>query len=85
MTAAELLAFAAKTRAEATAALGQLDTVDVDALTPVLRSEYETVREGWLKLLAMTADDVIDLHVAACEAVGRELTPEEVQALLVKQ
>lgn len=85
MTAAELLAFATKTRAEAMAALAQLNTVDLDTLTPLLRSEYETVRQGWLKLLAMTADDVVDLHVAACEAVGRELTPDEVQALLVKQ
>ncbi|MGH3429599.1 MAG: hypothetical protein ACRDQZ_18865 [Mycobacteriales bacterium] len=44
MTAAELLAFAAKTRAEATAALAKLDTVDVDSLTPFLRAEYEAVR-----------------------------------------
>jgi hypothetical protein len=85
MTAAELLAFAAKTRAEATAALAQLDTVEVDSLTHDLRAEYDTVRNGWLKLLAMTADEVVDLHVAACEAVGRELTPDEVQGLLVKQ
>jgi hypothetical protein len=68
MTAAELLAFAAKTRAQATAALAQLDTVDVETLTPALRAEYESVRGGWLKLLAMTADDVVDLHVVACEA-----------------
>ena len=79
MTAAELLAFAAKTRAEATAALAKLDSIDVDSLTPLLRAEYEAVRDGWLKLLAMTADDVVDLHVAACEA------PDESEGLPVKQ
>jgi hypothetical protein len=82
MTAAELMAFAAKIRAEATAKLAQLDTIDPDALPPTIRAEYDTVRNGWLKLLKMTADDVVDLHVAACEAAGRELTAEELKGLL---
>jgi len=76
MTAAELLAVAARTRAEATAALAKLDTLDAETLPPLLRAEYESVRGGWLKLLTMTADDVVDLHVAACEAAGRQLSEE---------
>ncbi|MGH3427886.1 MAG: hypothetical protein ACRDQZ_10020 [Mycobacteriales bacterium] len=85
MTAADLMAFTAEVRAEGTAALARLDTVDPDALSPPLRAEYETVRAGWLRVLAMTADDVIDLHVAACEAAGRELTEEELKGLLGRQ
>ncbi len=85
MTAAELIAFAANVRAEATAALAQLDTVDAGTLSPQLRAEYDTVRNGWVRLLAMTADDVVDLHVAACEAAGRELTEEELKGLLGRQ
>lgn len=85
MTAAELMAFAAQVRAEATAALAQLDTVSPETLSPQLRVEYDTVRDGWLRLLALTADDVVDLHVAACEAAGRELTDEELKGLLGKQ
>jgi hypothetical protein len=43
------------------------------------------VRAGWLRLLALTADDVVDLHVAACEATGRELTEDELLGLLDRQ
>jgi hypothetical protein len=85
MTAADLMAFAAKVRAEATAALARLDTIDPDALSPELRPEYDLVRGNWLKLLAMTADDVVELHVAACAAAGRELTEEELRGLLGRQ
>lgn len=85
MTAADLMAFAAKVRAEATAELARLDTIDPAALPPAIRAEYDTVRGGWIKLLAMTSDDVVDLHVAACEAAGRELTAEELKGLLGRQ
>lgn len=30
----------------------------------------------------MTEDDVIELHVAVCEAAGRELTEDELRGLL---
>jgi hypothetical protein len=85
MTAAELLAVAARTRAEATAALAKLDTVDLGTLPPLLRAEYESVRGGWLKLLSMTADDVVDLHLATCDAAGRQLREEESKGLLTKK
>ena len=85
MTAADLIASAAKIRAEATTALARLDTIDRDTLSPQLRADYDAVRSNWLKLLAMTADDVVDLHVAACEAAGRELTEEELRELVGQQ
>ncbi len=85
MTATELSKFIAAVRAEATAAVAQLDTVDSDSLPPPVRAEYETVRAGWLRLLALTADDVVELHVAACEAAGRELTEEELRGLFGRQ
>lgn len=85
VTAAELMAFTAKVRAEATAALAKLDTVDPETLAPPIRAGYDTVRNGWVRLLAMTSDDVVELHVAACEAAGRELTEEELKGLLGRQ
>jgi hypothetical protein len=77
MNTAELLSFAVSARSQATAALAKLDGIDLDSLPPALRAEVESVRAGWLKLLAMTADDILDLYLAMCEALGRELTPDD--------
>jgi hypothetical protein len=82
MTAAELSDFIAAVRAEATVALANLESVDPGSLPAPVRAEYDTVRAGWLRLLALTADGVIELHVAACEAAGRELTEEELKGRL---
>jgi hypothetical protein len=84
-TAAELLSFAVRARSQATAALTKLDTVDVESLPPALRAQFESVRAGWLKLLAMTADDVIDLYLELCGVLGRELRPDDLPGLLLKQ
>lgn len=85
MTATDLAALLAQVRAEATAALGRLDTVDSDELPADLRAEYAQMRRGWSDLLAMTEDDVVALHTAACEQAGRELTADELRGLLVRQ
>jgi hypothetical protein len=85
MNAAEVMAFAVRVRSEATASLAKLDAVDVQSLPPTLRSEFDSVRAGWLKLQAMTADDVIDLYLALCESVGRELTADDVHGLFSEQ
>jgi hypothetical protein len=85
MTAAEILSFAARARSQATAALTKLDAVDVECLPTALRVQFESVRAGWLKLLAMTADDVIDHYLELCETLGRELRPDDLPNLLLKQ
>jgi hypothetical protein len=85
MTAAQLLAVAARTQAEATAALAKLDTVDLETLPPLLRAEYESVRGGWLKLLSMTADEVVDLHIAACDVAGPQLGEDGSKGRLTKR
>ena len=82
MTADELDAFIADVRAQVDNALARLDTIDPDALDPALREHYEHVRRGWEALRNMTEHDIVALHLAACERAGRELTPDEVRALL---
>ena len=84
MTAAELDAFVANVRAQATAALACLDTVDPDSLPPDLRAEYDDQRANWLSLLAMTEGDALELHQAGGEHAGRELTPAEARTLLLR-
>lgn len=85
MTADALAAFVAYVRAEGTAALTRLDTLDPDELLADLRAEYEQQRRGWLDLLAMTEDDVVALHEASSLQAGRELTPNELRGLLSMQ
>jgi len=85
MTADDLADFLTSVRAEAAARLARLDTVDTALLPHGLRAEYEQMRSRWLDLLAMTEDDVIELHLAACEHAGRELTPAEARALIRRQ
>ena len=85
MTAAELRAFVADIRAQADAALARLATVEPDELTPTLREEYDAVRAAWTALVAMTEDEALALHQAACEEAGRELSPDELRGLLGKQ
>jgi hypothetical protein len=85
MTADELDAFLADIRARADAALARLDTVDPDALAPDLRAEYDTVRDGWQALRALTRAELGALHLAACKVAARELTPDELRGLLVPQ
>jgi hypothetical protein len=75
MTAAELRDFIFGVRREAEDALAQLATVDPDELPPDVRAEYEQVRAGWEQFLALTQDDAVALHEAACLRAGRELTP----------
>jgi hypothetical protein len=82
MAAAELANFIAAVRAQTAAALTQLDTVDSKELPLSVHAEYDSVRKGWLRLLAITEDDVVELHVAACEAAGRELTEDELRGLV---
>jgi hypothetical protein len=84
MTDQEFRAFIVDARAEATAALARLATVDPDSLAPELRSECDAVRAGLKSLLAMTEADVVALHLAACEHAGRELTPDELRCLLTR-
>lgn len=47
----------------------RLATVTPDALPADLRAEYEQVRQGRLDLLAITEDDVLELHMA-CRALA---------------
>jgi hypothetical protein len=82
MTADGLPAFVADVRAEVDAALARLDTIDPNALEPELREHFEQVRRGWEALRMMTTDDVLAMHLEACAHAGRELTPDEVRALL---
>jgi hypothetical protein len=82
MTAEEVAAFVAEVRSKVDAALSKLDTVDVAALEPSLREHYDRVRRGWEALRRMTEDDLVALHLKACERAGRELTPDEIRALL---
>jgi predicted ATPase len=82
MTSANLFALLVHVRAESTAALAKLDGVDPDALPGDLRAEHEKQRRGRFDLLAMTEDDVIKLHLAACGAVGRELSAGALRGLL---
>jgi hypothetical protein len=74
MTADDLDGFPTYVRVEVTLALARLAEVDPDALPPDLRAMYDEHRRQAEVLLAMTEDDVIELHVAACEHAGRELT-----------
>lgn len=85
MTADELAAFAAQVRAEAEQRLAVLHAVDPETLPPELREEYAEQLEGWTALRGLTEDEAIELHTAACEEAGRELTPAEAQALLRRQ
>jgi hypothetical protein len=85
MTSEELLAFAAEVRADCDAALAKLATVDPTTLPPDLRREYEEQCQRWRDLRALTEVDALELHQAACEAAGRELTPAEARALLSRQ
>jgi len=82
MTAEEFADFIHNVRAEIAEALARLDTVDPADLEPALRVQYLRIRAGWETLRKMTADDVLELHAAACERAGRELTPDEIRALL---
>ena len=83
MSEAELAAFVADVRAQGGDALARVDTVDRDALEPALRDEYDRVRRQWEALRALVSDeDVIAMHLEACERAGRELTPDEMLALL---
>jgi hypothetical protein len=85
MTAEELQAFVADVRVKAATALARLANVEPEELTPKLREEYDAVHAGWTALLAMTEDDILKLHQAACEAAGRELTADELRGLLGRQ
>ncbi len=42
-------------------------------------AEYERQRRGWCNLLAITEDDAMALHEAACLHAGRELTADELR------
>lgn len=48
-------------------------------------SDNEQVRAGWEQLRAMTEAEAVELHEAACLEAGRELTPDELQALALRQ
>ena len=81
MTPDELTAFIRNVRAECDAALARLDTVDPDALPADVRAEYEAQRQRWQDLRALTEGNAVDLHLAAAEHAGRELTQDESGAL----
>jgi hypothetical protein len=49
-------------RAEATARLARLDTVDAALLPPALRTEFEEMRSRWQEMVTMTEDDAVALH-----------------------
>jgi hypothetical protein len=85
MTAEELAAFIADARAQADAALAKLAAVDPAILPPELRDEYEQERAAWEEVRALTEDDALRLHLAACEHAGRDLTDDEVRGLLRRQ
>ena len=81
MPADDLAAFVAQVRAECDTALARLDTVDPATLSPDVRRKYEKQRRRWLNLRALTEGDAVDLHLAAAEHAGRELTQDESGAL----
>lgn len=85
MTAAELAAFIAEVRAEADQRLAILRSVDPETLPPDLRGEYAEALEAWSALHTLTDDEAVELHLAACEAAGRELTAAEARALIGRQ
>lgn len=60
-------------------------TIDPDELPPELRHQYHESVAGWRKLLALTEDDAVELHLAGCKAAGRELTDDELRGLLARQ
>ena len=85
MTPAAFRLFISEVRAEATSRLARLATIDPDELLPELRQQYHQSVAGWRKLLAMTEDEAVELHLAACEAAGRELTDDELRGLQGRQ
>jgi len=85
MTDAELRAFVVKARAEVDAALAELETVDPDALPLAQRAQYDEFRQRCLDLQASTTDEAIEAELDAMAHAGRELTPAEAAALLIKQ
>jgi len=58
---------------------------DPETLPPDLRAEYAEALEGRTALRDLTEDEAVELHLAACEHAGRELTPAEARALVTKQ
>lgn len=85
MTAEELATFIAEVRAEADERLAILHAVDPDTLPRKLRGEYVEALEAWRALRALTDDEAVELHLAACLEADRELTPAEARALIVRQ
>jgi hypothetical protein len=81
----DLRACAAHVRAECHAALARLDAIDPAILPPSLRAEYEEHRQRCLELRALSEDEAMALHEAACPVAGRELTPAEARASLERQ
>jgi len=55
--------------------------------TPAARPprRYEAHVQQWRDLRALTEDDAMALHEAACEHAGRELMQAEARALLRRQ
>ena len=85
MTAAELTAFIAEVRAEADQRLALLHAVDAATLPPELHADHAEALEMWTELRALTDADAVELHQAACEAAGLELTPAEARAVRRRQ
>jgi hypothetical protein len=82
MSAEELAAFVARTRADLQAQLAELDAWLSDALPAEERDE---MRRRIEQLLAATTDEAITLHLDAVLHAGRELTDDEWLALLTQQ
>ena len=85
MTATDLATFIAHVRAEADERLVILGAVDPATLPPKLREEYDQALAGWTALRGLTEEEAVELHVTACEAAGRELTPAEAAGLIGRQ
>jgi hypothetical protein len=65
--------------------LAALRTVDRDALADDVRAELEQHIGHRMMVFAMTEPEAVADHLAAAEALWRQLTLEESRALLLKQ
>ena len=85
MTAAELSTFIAEIRSECDERLALLAATDPATLPAELVDEYHDAVASWTAIWQLTDEEVVALHVEACRLAERELTPDELRALLGTQ
>lgn len=85
MTAAEFRAYVDEVRQRVAANLAAIDALDAAGLSPATRADIAAERAGLLDLQASLTDEALAAEIEATEHAGRELTPEEVRAIRVRQ